>query len=200
MESISKEHVISGLIGGVSALALAFVARKAIWKYKRGCCGPRAGKCGPKGGKFGQRNPAEVITMQSENMPPAIGPYCKGKLVKLPDGSLMAYSSGQLGLDPKTGELISEDVAEQAEQIIKNLKSLAEDNGMTLNDTVKNVVYLTDMADFGKVNAVYTKYYGGEGKEYPARTCIAIKALPKGGLVEFESVFFKACSGEPGCC
>ena len=75
------------------------------------------------------------------------------------------------------------------------MKSLAEDNGMTLQDTVKNVVYLVDMADFGKVNEVYKKYYQAE---YPARTCIAIKQLPKGGLVEIESVFFKA--GEKKSC
>jgi 2-iminobutanoate/2-iminopropanoate deaminase len=76
---------------------------------------------------------------------------------------------------------------------------------MTLKDTIKNVVYLTDMADFTKVNQVYTQYYGGEGAEYPARTCIAIKALPKGGLVEIESVFFKPKtieteSPQGGCC
>eukprot|EP00347_Sterkiella_histriomuscorum_P018346 403345857 len=186
MDKIKSEHVIAGVIGGVTSLALAFFARKMMFRHKRG--GMR---------KFFQQ--PEVITMQSDNMPAAIGPYTKGKLIKLQDGSMMAYSSGQLGLDPKTSELVSDDVAAQAEQVILNLKSLAEDNGMTLEDTVKNVVYLTDMGDFGAVNEVYKKYYKGE---YPARTCIAIKALPKGGLVEIESVFFKprAPIEKRGCC
>ena len=177
MDGVRKEHVIAGVIGGITSLALAMVARKLIFAKHR------------RGGRWRKNHQqAEVVTMTSPNMPAAIGPYTIGKLVKLQDGSMLAYSSGQLGLDPKTGELISQDVEEQAEQVIKNLKNLAEDNGMTLENTVKNVVYLTDMADFAKVNEVYKKYYKGE---YPARTCIAIQALPKGGLVEIESVFFK---------
>ncbi len=173
MDSVSKQHIISGVIGGITALALAFVVRKAMWARRRGHC---------------KRVQPAVITMESERMPAAIGPYTKGKIVQLPDGSRFAYSSGQLGLDPATNRLISDSVEEQAEQVIKNLKALAEDNDMTLENTVKNVVYLTDMADFPKVNEVYKRYYVND---YPARTCIAIKQLPLGGLVEIESVFFK---------
>ncbi|CDW85988.1 endoribonuclease l-psp [Stylonychia lemnae] len=180
---ISKDHFIAGVIGGVASLFLAMAARNVMFKHRRGKW-------------MRNRQQSEVVTMNSDNMPAAIGPYSKGKLIKLQDGSSMAYSSGQLGLDPKTNELISDDVEEQAHQVIKNLKALAEDNGMTLQDTVKNVVYLVDMADFAKVNEVYKKYYSAE---YPARTCIAIKALPKGGKVEIESVFFKAAE-KKGCC
>jgi 2-iminobutanoate/2-iminopropanoate deaminase len=72
---------------------------------------------------------------------------------------------------------------------LKNLKNLAEDNGFDLaKDTVKNTVYLTDMGDFARVNEVYKKFYL---KDYPGRTCIAIKSLPKEGLVEFETVLFR---------
>ena len=92
-------------------------------------------------------------------------------------------------MNPTTGDLVSNDVEEQAEQVLKNLKTLAEANGLTLADAVKNVVYLTDMDNFGKVNEVYKKFYSGD---YPARTCIAVKTLPKNALVEIESVFFKA--------
>ena len=79
--------------------------------------------------------------------------------------------------------------------MLKNLKALAEDNGLDLEKhTVKNVVYLVNMGDFAKVNEVYKRYYT---KDFPARTCIAVAALPKGGLVEIESVFFKP--RESGC-
>jgi 2-iminobutanoate/2-iminopropanoate deaminase len=83
---------------------------------------------------------------------------------------------------------VSDDVAEQAEQVIKNLKALAESNGFTLDHAVKNTVYLVDMEDFAKVNEVYKRYWVSD---YPARTCIAVKALPKGGKVEIESVFYR---------
>ena len=83
----------------------------------------------------------------------------------------------------------------QAEQILKNLTNLAKDNGFDLQKhTVKNVVYLIDMNDFAKVNEVYKRYYTGD---YPARTCIAVKALPKGGLVEIESIFYRPAADEP---
>ena len=102
MDSISKENIFAGVVGGVTSLFLAYALRKAVFQHRRGKW-------------MRNRTPAEVVTMQSENMPAAIGPYSKGKLIKLSDGSLMAYSSGQLGLDPKTNELISDSVEEQAE-------------------------------------------------------------------------------------
>ena len=77
----------------------------------------------------------------------------------------------------------------QAEQVLTNLKNLAADNGFELDKhTIKNVVYLVDMGDFLKVNEVYKKYFPSD---FPARTCIAVVALPKGGKVEIESIFFK---------
>ena len=152
-------------------------------------------------GKRGGRPQAELLTMQSDNMPAAIGPYTKGRLVKLPDGSCLAWSSGQLGLVPATNELLKPEgegekpVAAEARQVLRNLQALASDNGFDLErDTVKNVVYLTDMEDFATVNGVYKEFYK---TSFPARTCIAIKTLPRGGLVEIESVFFKA--GVPPC-
>ena len=86
----------------------------------------------------------------------------------------------------------------QAEQILTNLTNLAEDNQFNLEkDTVKNVVYLVDMADFQKVNEVYKRFYT---REFPARTCIAVQALPLGARVEIESILFKpAVNDEKKC-
>jgi 2-iminobutanoate/2-iminopropanoate deaminase len=184
MDSIKKEQVVAGVIGGFTALALAYIARKYVFRRKWG-----------KGGRWG---PAQIITMPSTHMPAPIGPYSFGKMIQMPNGSIYAWSSGQLGLKPD-GNLADGDdpVVAQAEQVLENLKNLANDNGMDLEKhCVKNVVYLVDMGDFAKVNAVYTRYF--KGPEYPARTCIAVKALPKGGLVEIESVFFKP--NEPKAC
>lgn len=126
--------------------------------------------------------------MQSDKLPAAVGPYTFGKVINMPNGQL-AFTSGQLGLDPKTGNLVSDDVTVQAEQAFTNLKNLAEDNGYNLDtNTVKNVLYLVDINDFAKVNEIYKKYFKGD---FPARTCVAVKDLPKGAKVEIESVLFK---------
>ena len=133
--------------------------------------------------------------MESDKLPAAIGPYTKGKMIKNHNGSAYAWSSGQLGLDPATGELVQgeDPVVAQAEQVLRNLQNLATDNGFDFEKhTVKNVVYLVNMGDFAKVNEVYKRFYTSD---FPARTCIAISALPKGGLVEIESVFYKPSAG-----
>ncbi|TNV74382.1 hypothetical protein FGO68_gene11311 [Halteria grandinella] len=127
--------------------------------------------------------------MPSERLPAAVGPYSLGKQVQFANGSLLAFSSGQLGLEPQSGNLISQDVEAQAEQAFTNLKNLATDNGYDLQKhAVKNVLYLVDMADFAKVNEIYKRYFKSD---YPARTCVAVKELPKGAKVEIETVLFK---------
>lgn len=129
--------------------------------------------------------------MTSSRLPAAVGPYSLGRLIPLSDGSAIAFSSGQLGIDPVTNNLVSEDVAEQAEQAFKNLKNLMEDNGMNIaTDAVRNTLYLVDMNDFARVNEVYGRYFGG-GADYPARTTVAVKALPKGAKIEIDSIIFK---------
>ena len=135
---------------------------------------------------------AKIITMQSDKLPTPIGPFSAGKMIRYADGSHQAWTSGQLGLDPASGNLVSDDVVAQAEQVLTNLKNLAADNGFELDKhTIKNVVYLVDMGDFMKVNEVYKKYFPSD---FPARTCIAVAALPKAGKVEIESIFFKPAS------
>ena len=192
MEGINKEHVIAGVIGGFSSLLLAFAIRKVI---HRGHC--------QRMRKHGWGKQAEIVAMESARLPAAIGPFSKGKMIRQPNGALYAWTSGQLGMNPETGALAQgeDPIVSQAEQVLTNLKALAEDNGFDLQKhTVKNVVYLVDMADFAKVNEVYKRFFTSD---FPARTCVAVAALPLGARVEIESVFFKpneGCEGGKGGC
>ena len=112
--------------------------------------------------------------------PAAIGPYSQA--VKAGD---TLYLSGQIGMNPATGELVSADVKEQTAQALKNMKAVLAAAGATTDNVVKTTVFLTDMADFQAVNAVYAETFASDA---PARSCVAVAALPKGGLVEIECV------------
>lgn len=118
-------------------------------------------------------------TISATNAPAAVGPYCHAKLA----GDTL-YTSGQLGLIPATGEL-AQGVEAQAAQALDNLKAVLAAAGMGLEDVVKTTVFLADMNDFAAINAVYAKYFPGEA---PARSCVQVAALPKGGLFEIEAV------------
>lgn len=120
----------------------------------------------------------EIIS--STSAPKAVGPYSQA--VKA-NGFL--YISGQLGLDPGTGDFPSNDVVEQAEQSLRNVKAILAEAGMDFDNVIKATVFLTDISDFAKVNEVYSRYFKAP---YPARSAFAITALPKGGLVEIEVV------------
>lgn len=119
-----------------------------------------------------------VIT--SKNAPAALGPYSQA----IKAGNLL-FISGQLGLDPASGAFKALDAAGQARQALANLKSLLEAAGATPADVVKTTVFLVDLNDFGPVNEVYAEVFGTES---PARSCFAVAALPKGGLVEIEAI------------
>ena len=122
-------------------------------------------------------------------MPEAVGPYSLGKLVKISDGRTFVYTSGQLGIDPKTGQLAS-DLETQTEQALTNLKNLVEDSGFDLDKhCIKNTLYLIDMGDFANVNDIYKRYFTSD---FPARTTVGVKELPKGARFEIESILFKA--------
>ena len=121
-------------------------------------------------------------TITAANAPAAVGPYCHAKLA----GNTL-YTSGQLGLIPATGEL-PQGVEAQAAQALDNLKAVLAAAGMDLSDVVKTTVFLADMNDFAAINAVYAKYFTGEA---PARSCVQVAALPKGGLFEIEAVAVK---------
>lgn len=111
--------------------------------------------------------------------PGAIGPYSQA----IATGSWV-YTSGQLGLNPETGELV-EGVQEQARQALNNLKAILEEAGASLDHIVKTTVFLKDMNDFAAVNEVYSTFFS---EPYPARSAIEVARLPKDGLVEIEAV------------
>lgn len=118
-------------------------------------------------------------TISAQNAPAAIGPYCHAKLV---DGLL--FTSGQLGLDPVTGTL-PEGIEAQTKQSLENLGAVLAAAGLGYGDVVKTTVFLANMEDFGVVNEIYAGYFP---KEPPARSCVAVKTLPKNALVEIEVV------------
>lgn len=115
----------------------------------------------------------------SEQAPAALGPYSAG----IATGNL-AFLSGQLGLDPVTGEL-ADGVVAQAEQALKNVEALLTAAGATFDNVVKTTVFLADIADFNAVNEVYGSRFT---EPYPARSAVQVGALPKGALVEIECI------------
>ena len=120
-----------------------------------------------------------------EDAPKAIGPYVQAQVVRLHGGQKMVFTSGQVGLDPATGELVAGGVKEQATRALANLTAVLRGAGMTLGDVVKTTVFLADMADFAAMNEVYAAAFGPTP---PARTTIAAAGLPKGAQVEIECV------------
>ncbi|MEG0598210.1 MAG: Rid family detoxifying hydrolase [Oscillospiraceae bacterium] len=121
-------------------------------------------------------------TIVAQNAPAAVGPYCHAKLA----GNTL-YTSGQLGLNPATGELAA-GVEGQARQAMENLGAILKGAGMDFCDVTKTTVFLTDIADFAAINKIYAEYFPGEA---PARSCFQISALPKGGVFEVEAIAVK---------
>ena len=117
--------------------------------------------------------------INTSNAPAAIGPYSQAVQI----GNLV-YTSGQLPIDPATG-LMPEDVKEQTRQSLLNVRSILQEAGSGLENVVKTTVFLADMNDFADMNGVYSEFFA---EPYPARSAVAVKALPKGALVEIEVV------------
>jgi 2-iminobutanoate/2-iminopropanoate deaminase len=117
--------------------------------------------------------------IQTNGAPAALGPYSQA----IRSGDLV-FCSGQLGLDPATGELV-EGVEAQAERSLRNLQSVLDAAGLGFDDVVKTTIFLADVNDFAAVNAVYAKFMPAPP---PARSTIGVAALPKGGLVEIEAI------------
>jgi 2-iminobutanoate/2-iminopropanoate deaminase len=118
--------------------------------------------------------------ISTSHAPGAIGPYSQAIRA---DGYL--YCSGQLGLDPATGAFVAGDVEAQAEQALRNLVAVLEVAGLTFADVVKTTIFLADMADFATVNGVYGRFVTDPP---PARSTVAVAALPRGGRVEIEAI------------
>lgn len=114
--------------------------------------------------------------------PQAIGPYSQGV-----DTGTLVFTSGQLPIDPATGEMPSEP-AEQARQSMENVKAVLEAAGSGLNKVVKATIFLADMGHFASVNEVYAGYFSGD---FPARSCVQVARLPKDALVEIEMIATK---------
>lgn len=116
----------------------------------------------------------------TDQAPKAIGPYSQAIVV-----DNVVYTAGQVALDPVTGELIGKTVAEQTEQVLKNLTAVLAASGSSLGQVVKTTVFLADMADFTAMNEVYAKHFGGHR---PARSTVQAAGLPKGARVEIDAI------------
>lgn len=117
--------------------------------------------------------------VETNKAPAAIGPYSQGLTL----GNLI-FTSGQIPLNPETGVLEGENITEQTHRVCKNLQAVLEAAGGSLKSAVKTVCFLSDMVDFAAFNEVYAQYF----TEKPARSCVAVKDLPKGALVEVEVI------------
>ena len=118
--------------------------------------------------------------ISTSKAPAAIGPYSQAIQV----GNLV-FASGQIPIDPATGNFVAGGVKEQARQSLTNVKAILKEAGLSLDNVVKTTVFLVDMNDFADVNAVYAEFFA---EPYPARSAVAVKTLPKGALVEIEVI------------
>jgi 2-iminobutanoate/2-iminopropanoate deaminase len=118
--------------------------------------------------------------VKTERAPAPVGPYEQAVIA----GEIV-FLSGQIGLDPSTGKMVGGGVPEQTARAIENLKAVLEAAGSSMSKVVRAGVYLSDMSDFGKMNEVYSKYFGDSK---PARSAIAVKGLPAGALVEIDAI------------
>ncbi len=119
-------------------------------------------------------------TISTKNAPAAIGPYSQAIKV----GNLI-YTSGQIPIDPATGTLVAGGIKEQTRQSLLNVQAILKEAGLSMSSVVKTTVFMADMNDFADMNAVYAEFFT---EPYPARSAVAVKALPKGALVEIEVV------------
>lgn len=132
-----------------------------------------------KDGKDDIRMNKEILSVKA---PAAVGPYSAGIEAV---GTRTVYVSGQLPVNPATGQFAGDDIEVQTKQSIENIRAILEEAGMDLRDVVKTTVYLTDIADFGRMNEVYGSYFQ---QPYPARCAFQVVALPKGALIEIDAV------------
>ena len=118
--------------------------------------------------------------ISTRKAPGAIGPYSQAIMA----GNLI-YTSGQLPMDAETGEMVANDIVLQTRKSLQNVKAILEEAGSSMDKIVKTTVYLSDMANFGKMNEIYKEFFSGD---YPARSAFQVARLPKDALVEIEVV------------
>ena len=124
-----------------------------------------------------------VEVVYTKNAPDAIGPYSQGI-----SAENIAFVSGQLPIDPATGEFAGNDIASQTRQSLKNVQAILAENGMTMADVTKTTVLLADIAEFAEMNQVYAEFFA---EPFPARAAFEVAALPKNAKVEIEAIAVK---------
>lgn len=122
-----------------------------------------------------------INKIHTDKAPAAIGPYSQAVMV-----NNVIYTSGQIAIDPATGKVDAEGITSQTEQVMKNLSEVLNAAGASFDNVVKTTCFLADMADFAEFNRVYSLYITSS----PARSCVAVKELPKGVLVEVEAIAY----------
>lgn len=118
----------------------------------------------------------------TEKAPAAIGPYAQANII-----GNMVFTSGQLGMDPATGNFVEGGIKEQTEQALKNLKVILEEAGTGMENVIKTTCFLKNMDDFAAMNEVYASFFEGE---YPSRSAVQVAKLPKDGMVEIEAIAY----------
>ena len=126
-----------------------------------------------------ENNMNKITKIHTDNAPAAVGPYSQA----IAAGGML-YTSGQIALDPATGEIVGDDIKAQAEQVMKNLAAVLTEAGTSQENVIKTTCFLKDMGDFGAFNEVYGAFF----TEKPARSCVSVKALPKDVRCEVEVI------------
>jgi len=137
-------------------------------------------------------SPSPKLPISTPNAPAAIGPYSQA--VRIGD---FLYTSGQVALDPATGQVVSGGIEAQTARVFENLKAVLEAAGASLSQVVKTTVFLKDMNDFAAMNAIYAQYLAAEGTVAPARSTVEVARLPKDSLVEIEVIAALEAGGKP---
>jgi 2-iminobutanoate/2-iminopropanoate deaminase len=132
---------------------------------------------------------AQRQILSAEGAPPAIGPYSQAVLADLGEGGRLLFCSGQIPLDPATGELVGASAPEQARRCLENLQLVCEGAGASLGEALRLTVYMTDLADFAAVNEVYGRFFA---ERPPARVAVEVAALPRGAQVEIDAIVLVA--------
>lgn len=120
-----------------------------------------------------------IKKIHTDKAPAAVGPYSQAIIA-----NGVVYTSGQIPLDPATGEIVEGDIKEQADRVMKNITAVVEEAGTNMKNVIKTMCFLSDMNDFADFNEVYSRYF----TEKPARSCVAVKSLPKNALCEIEAI------------
>jgi 2-iminobutanoate/2-iminopropanoate deaminase len=128
---------------------------------------------------------ADRHTIEAPGAPPAIGPYSHAVAVDLRAAGRLLFCSGQIPLDPVSGDLVGATAAEQAQRCLENLQAVCEAAGGTLDRAVRVTVYMTDLAAFAEVNEVYGSFFG---EDPPARVAVGVAQLPRGAYVEMDAI------------